>query len=201
MTSKATDVQWKDWFDLQSAAAQAWFKGGLETAIAMLDEFVNSEPPRVVKRQALGFRGSLHEENGEFQAAKSDFLAARELSEQPDFERYTLEESIAALCERLGSEEDIEFWILQALATAAADPRVSGGGALLRLLKHRGSLGFTDEEMRLVEKVVYQGWILLRVEGEPDLKHLVRTAKRLVRAHRGPFSADRPPTPAEPGAG
>lgn len=38
------------------------------------------------------------------------------------------------------------------------------------------------------------GLVIIR-EGEPDLDELEETARKLIEAQRGPFSADRPPTP------
>lgn len=190
-----TEEQWTAWFDLQRIATHVWFEGDLPQAIAMLDEFVASRPPSPIERQAVGFRGSLHEEAGDLQAAKEDFLTALELSEDRDFERYTLEESVAVISERLGDGVEAERWCMRALMTAAADPKTSGAGSLLRLLRLRGEQRLSSEEHQLAKKVVYQAWSLLRVEGEPDLSDLGATAKRLLKAQRGPFSADRPPTP------
>lgn len=161
----------------------------------MLDEFVASEPPLAVKRQAIGFRGSLYDEAGDLHAAKSDFLGALELSQDRDFERYTLEESVAAICQRLRDDVEAERWSLRALKTAAADPKTSGAGALQRLLRIRGDRALIETEQRLAERVVHQAWHLLRVEGEPDLADLEAACKKLMEAQKGPFSAERPPAP------
>jgi len=193
MTDKK--VRWAEWFELQRSATQVWFDGSLAQAIEMLDEFVASEPPQAIKRQAIGYRGSLHNEAGDLHLAKADYLAAWELSEEQDFERYTLEESSAAISERLGRSAEAEWWCRKALQTAAADPKTSGSGCLLRLLKLRGRKGLSDEEHHLAKKVVYQAWHLLRVEGQPDLTDLEATCRKLIEAQRGPFSAERPPTP------
>lgn len=195
MTPEPSEKQWAAWFDLQKIATHVWLEGDLPRAIAMLDEFVGTHPPKPVERQAIGFRGSLYEEAGDLEAAKADFLTAVALSEEADFERYTLEESLAAASERLGDDAEAERWCLSALRTAAEDPKTSGAGSLLRLVRLRDEQPLTSEERHMVKKVVYQGWSLLRVEGKPDLEDLTATAKKLLRAQRGPFSPERPPMP------
>jgi hypothetical protein len=185
------------WTEVQKAALR---EESVANGIAVVDDYLRAEPPLDLKRQALGFRGSLNEERGDLAAAKADFLAARELAEKADFERYTLEGSAAAVSQRLGQTAEAEHWCLEALKTAAADPTTSGASALLRLLGLRGDRGLREDEEPLVERVIYQASHLLRVEGEPDLEDLEGTAKKLIEAQRGPFSADRPPTPkAYPG--
>ncbi len=190
-----TDSEWLDWIDVQKAATRLWMQGDLEAAIAEIDCYLEQEPRLDLKRQAIGFRGSIREEQGDLAAARSDFSAALELSEEPDFERYTLLLSLGGVAERRGDFEEAENWFLAALQTAADDPKTSGAGGLLRLLRLRGRRGLTEQEHRLAEKVVHQGWSLLRVEGKPDCTDLSATAKKLIEAQKGPFSAERPPSP------
>lgn len=193
--ASATEEQWVAWFDLQQAATQTWFSGALPRAIKMLDEFLLTRPSLPIERQAIGFRGSLHEESGDLQLAREDFRAAVELCERPDFERYTLEESLAALSERLEDYIEAERWSLRALKTAAADPKTSGAGSLLQLLRLRSGQQLSRKERQIVKKVVHQAWSLLRVEGDPDFADLAATAGKLLNAQQGPFSGDHPPMP------
>jgi len=186
-----------EWTEVQKAALR---EKSVADGVRVIDDYLRATPSVAFKRQALGFRGSLHEEHGDLAAARADFLAARELAEEADFERYTLEGSAAAVSQQLGQLDEAEQWCLEALKTAAADPTTSGASALLRLLGLRGQRGLRNEEQPLIERVVYQAWHLLRVEGEPDLEDLEGTARKLIDAQRGPFSADRPPAPkAYPG--
>lgn len=191
----STENEWLAWIEEQKVATRAWLQSDLPGAIETIDRFLATNPPLDLRRQAIGFRGSLHQEQGDLAAAKSDFLAAQALAERADFERCTLEESAGDVSHQLGDIAEAERWYLEALRTAAADPRISGGGVLVHLLKLRGEKGLNEEEGRLAEKVVKQSWHLLGVEGEPDLADLQATAKKLIEAQGRPFSADRPPSP------
>jgi tetratricopeptide (TPR) repeat protein len=190
-----TDPGWLEWIEIQKAATRLWMQGNFEAAIGEINHYLAQEPRLDLRRQAIGFRGSIHEEQGDLEAARNDFSRAHELSEEPDFERYTLLLSLGGIAKRRGGFEEAENWFLTALQTAAADPKTSGAGALLQLLQLRGERGLTEQEHRLAEKVVYQGWSLLRVVGQPDLTDLIATAKKLIEAKKGPFSAERPPSP------
>lgn len=192
---EATDPGWLAWIEVQKAATRLWMQGDSEAAVGVIDRYLEQEPRLDLKRQAIGFRGSIHEEQGDLGAAKNDFSTAHELSEQADFERYTLLLSLGGIAERRGSFEEADSWYWAALQTAADDPKTSGAGGLLRLLRLRAQRGLTEQERRLAEKVMHQAWSLLRVEGEPDLRDLVATAKKLIEAQKRPFSAERPPSP------
>jgi len=137
----------------------------------------------------------ISQDRGDLHAAKADFIAALESASDRDFVRFELEDTIANVCGELDDSKSTEKWFVAALRTAAADPRVAGGGFLLRFLRFRGARGFSEEERRLVERVVRQSWHLLRVEEQPDLTDLEATCRKLIEAQRGPFSAKRPPTP------
>jgi tetratricopeptide (TPR) repeat protein len=192
---QATDSEWLDWIEVQKAATRLWMQGDSEAAVEVIDRYLEQKPRLDLKRQAIGFRGSIHEEQGDLEAAKNDFATAQELSEDTDFERYTLLLSLGGIAERRGFPVEADRWYVAALQTAAADPKTSGASALLRLLRLRGKGGLTEQESRLAEKAMHQAWSLLRVEGEPDLGDLIATAKKLIEAQKGPFSADRPPLP------
>jgi len=189
---QSTDDEWTEWVEVQKAALR---EGELSAGIGVVDAYLQAEPPLDLRRQALGFRGSLRQEQGALNSAKDDFLAARKLAEKPDFERYTLEQSAAAVSQELGQIEEAERWYLEAMKTAVDDPTTSGASALRRLLERRGDRGLSEEEGALAERVVHQAWHLLRLEGEPDLDDLEGTARKLIEAQRSSFSADRPPAP------
>ena len=193
---RASDSEWLQWIEVQKAATRAWIgSGDLSGAIAILDRFLTSDPPLDLRRDAIAFRGSLHQEEKDLRAATLDYLNALAIAEEQGLEHYSLETSLAEVCAQSGDRQGAERWCWAALKTAAADPRESGAGALLRLLGLRGKQGLRPEERPLVEKVVRQSWHLLRVEGQPDLEDLGATARKLIEAQKGPFSAERPPIP------
>ena len=191
----ASESEWLHWIEIQKSATQIWLQGRGSAAILELDRFLASDPPYDLRRDAIAFRGCIHEDEKNMTAAKADFLSALAIAEEHDLERYSIEVSLAGLCGSSGDLKEAEEWYLKALRTAASDPKTSGAGTLLHLLRLRGELGLTEEERRLVKIVVHQAWSLLRVEGEPDLSDLEGTARKLIIAQRGPFSAERPPAP------
>lgn len=193
--ANATDQEWLQWIEVQNVANRAWMQVGASAAIAELDRFLASDPPHDLRREAISFRGRIHEDRKDLEAAKADFSSALAIAEEHALERYPIEISLAGVCRRSGNLDEAEEWYSTALRTAAADPKTSGAGTLLWLLRLRGERGLTDGERRLARKVVHQAWSLLRVDGEPDLGDLEATCKKLIEAQRGPFSAERPPAP------
>jgi tetratricopeptide (TPR) repeat protein len=194
--AQANDDEWHNWIEVQKAAVQAWTSGeGVAAALSIFTGFLATGPPLDLQREAYSLRATLQQERGDLQAAKSDLLAALDRATAPDFVRCELEDSLGFVCFKAGELHEAEAWYLTALRTAAQDPRVAGGGLLLRLLRLRGEKGLSEDEQRAVRKVVYQSWHLLRLEGEPDLAELAATARKLVKAQRGPFSAENPPSP------
>lgn len=193
MTSeRASDGDWLLWIEVQKRATDEWSTGGIPAAVGIVDGFLSSQLPRDLKREALAFRAMLYEEQGDLTSAKADFLSAVALADEGHV-RCELEDSLGLISQRLGELEDAGRWFSSALRTAASDPRVAGGGPLLRLLKVRSEKELTEEEQRLAERVIRQTWRLLRIEGEPDLGDLEGTAQKLIEAQGGPFSAERPP--------
>ncbi len=201
MTMLATDAQWMEWIEVQKAATRTAFEEeNPAAAIAELDEYLAGEHPADLTREAVAFRATLHEEAGDLPAAKEDFLLALSFATEPDHVRFELQDCLAATSTKLGEAAQADKWYSAALRTAASDPRVAGGGFLLRFLRLRGERGLSEEELLIAKQVLQQSWHLLGVEGEPDLTNLKASAKKLVEAQRGPFSAERPLAPkAYPG--
>lgn len=191
----STEEERRRWIEVQKKATEAWISGDIDGALELVSQYLAGVQPPDQRRQAIAFRGDLYEENGDLEAAKNDFGLAHDLSEAPDYERYTLEIALGSVAKKMGHLEAAESWYLKALETAAVDFTTSGGTALRCLLELRGGLSLSDDERRLVEKVVRQSWHLLRVEGEPNLEDLEGTARKLIAAQDRPFSAERPPSP------
>lgn len=194
-TQTATDAQWDRWVEVQKQTTQTWFKGKASEAITIVSRYLDTVGPSDLRREAFGFRASIHQDQGDLLAAKADFLAALELAPTRDYVRCELEDSLGSVCQQLGEVEEADGWFLAALESAAGDPRVAGGGLLKRLLRVRGERGLTPRERNLAVRVVRQGWVLLHLEGEPELVNLVGAADALLKAQGHPFSADHPPSP------
>jgi len=187
--TQSTNEEWLSWIETQKKATEIWFAGDIAAAIELIGHYLSQSRPLDLSRQAIAFRGDLHEESGNLEIARASYLAARELSEKPDYERYTLELSLGSVAEKLGDRRSAGAWYLRALETAFLDGTTSGGSALLRLLELRVEQGLSEEERQLAENVVRQSWRLLGVEGEPSLEDLRRAARKLIEAQGRP----RPP--------
>lgn len=195
--SAITESEWQEWNEVQKAVTQAGLvEDDLSAAIAILNRFLADDLPAALRREVIALRGTLCQEQGDLESAKTDFLAAVRLAAE-GYVRFELEDTLAEISRKLGDIQDADNWYTAALETGASDPRVAGGGFLLRFLKFRGVRGLSHEEHQLAKKMAHQGWRLLRVEGEPDLGDLEGTAKQLVEAQRRPFTAERPPAPLD----
>ncbi|MEP7012084.1 MAG: hypothetical protein ABJC13_17300, partial [Acidobacteriota bacterium] len=146
--------------------------------------------PLDLERQAIGFRGDLRREQNELQGAREDFLLARSLSEEINFERFTLDLAIGVVSEQLGDTVEAERWFLSALKSAAEVPTTCGVSALEHLTLIRNSFDLRLEERTLAERVVAQGWQVLRLPGDPDLSDLWTAARQVLQAQGKPL----PPT-------
>ncbi len=178
----SNDREWMEWIEVQKTAARALVEDDLEEAISIVSRFLAADPPLDLERQAIGFRGSLHQERGDFESARTDFVAARALSEGPDFERCTLEESAGVASQQLGDRLEAERWFLEALKTATSDPKAGGGGVVLNLLNAKGDGNLTAEERALCENVIRGSWQILSLEGKPEVKDLAAGARKLLQA-------------------
>ena len=192
---ESNEAEWLAWIEVQKSAVTTCIEGDLTGAIKIVDEYLLSSPAPDLARQAIGYRGSLRETQGDLIGAEQDFRKAIEMSEHPDYERFTLEDSVAGLYERRGDLETAAWWYVRALETAAKDPTTSGATALRRLLRLRAPGALNQIEQSLAERVVRQAWHLFRLEGAPDFSNLAATLETIIKAHGRPFSADAPPSP------
>lgn len=174
------------WIEVQKKATEIWIAGDVAVAIGLINRYLKEAPSIDLRRRALAFRGDLYEDCGNLEAAKADLSSAHKLSNQPDYERYTIELSLGSIAEALGDPEAADSWYLQALETASVDATTSGGSAIRRLLKLRGERMLAEDERHLAERVIRQGWHLLSVEGEPDFQDLKGTARKLIEAQSRP---------------
>jgi len=186
---QSSEAMWQEWLEVQRRAVRAMARADLAAAIVEVEEYLRREPGADLRGEALGFRASLREDNGEFAEARQDLLAALSLSQTGSYQRYTLELALGNIEEKLGEHGQAASWYLQALATVAEDPTTSGGSALLRLLQLQGTHGLRPHDRTLADRVAQKSWKLLLLEGEPDLEDLTRTAELLVEAQGQPLPA------------
>ncbi len=179
---QSSEEKWREWIEVQKRAVRAMVQPDLGAAIDEVDEYLRREPEGDLRGEALGFRASLREDNGDLEEARQDLLAALSLRPPASYQRYTLELALGNVAEKLGECEEAASCYSQALETVANDPTTSGGSALLRLLQLRGEHGLKPDERVLAGHVAQQSWQLLHLEGEVDLEDLTRTAELLVKA-------------------
>ncbi len=185
--TNSTDAEFSRWTLVQLKAVELSRTSGLDAAIGEVNSFLAESPPIDLVRQALGFRGDLRSEQDELQAAREDYLVARSLSEEVDFERFTLDLALGGVSEQLKDMREAERWFLEAMKSAAEDASTCGVAALERLQRLRNSLELSLEERLLAERVVSQGWRLLRLPGDPDLSDLWASAQRVKEAQGKPL--------------
>ncbi len=183
----STDPECLRWTEVQTRVIELSRTSGFEAAIGEVNAFLGQSPPLDLERQAIGFRGDLRSEQNDLQGAREDYLIARSLSEEVDFERFTLDLAIGVVSEQLGDTVDAERWFIAALESAAEDPTTCGISALKHLSRLRNSFELSPEERRLAERVVAQGWRVLRLPGSPDLSDLWASARRVSQAQGKPL--------------
>jgi hypothetical protein len=182
----SSDAEWLKWIEVQKRATRSWLTGNISDAISLVTSYVESGPPLDLKRQAVGFRGSLHQEAGNLEEAKSSFVVALELSDTFDFERATLEESIAAISMQLGDANQAGTWYLRAIETARRDPLALNAASLLRFLAIREPMGLSRVEQELIEEVILAAWTFYRLPGHPNLSDLRSCVDLLGEAQEKP---------------
>ncbi|NJL28927.1 MAG: hypothetical protein HC897_14080 [Thermoanaerobaculia bacterium] len=176
---KAEDDQWAGWFEVQRKAVNHSINGSLRAAIEEVNGYLRMTSIRDIRRRAVGFRGDLWEESGDLAAAKIDFMAAHELSEDADYERYTLELALGCLNKKQKANSEAISWYLKALETANANPGISGVEALAEYVKLLDQEKPVQTERDLMWRVARKAWTLLKLEGAPNLDDLAATLKIL----------------------
>lgn len=156
-------------------------------AISIMDGILSHDLNSELRSEALSFRASISEEQGDFQNAKQTLLEARSFSEEGGYGRYTIELGLGGVSEQLGLMDEATSWYYNALLTCARGVNTSGGTALKHFLKLKNEDRLTGQERVLCAQVVEKSWKLLRLDGEPDLSNLRMTAEALIQAQGKPI--------------
>jgi hypothetical protein len=102
------------------------------------------------------------------EGAKQDLLDARILV-GPIYVRYVHELALGRLCETQGKESEAVSWYREALETCLQGAGISGGSALVGLLRLQSPQGLTPTDFDLYRRVAEQSWGVLRLPGRPNL--------------------------------
>jgi len=182
----SSDQAWSDWIEVQKRALRSLNESDTAAATAAVESYLERVEFDDLRSDALAFRASIHEQQGDSRKALEDLRAAHELA-RDSYQRYSLELSLGRLFEDLDRSQEALQWYFRALETATDHGSTAAGTALLRVLKIRGEKDLSPDERRLAEKSAKESWHLLRMKGEPDLQHLEKTALLLIEAQSRPL--------------
>lgn len=190
MLKQSTDGEWLEWISVQRKVLRFETVGWLDKAVEELDSFLRTRPKFDLASDALALRSVLREKQGERALAKADLLSAHALLPEANYQKYTIELSIGALCAKQNSTEEAVEWYFRALETASKDFGTSGGSALESLLELRSFASMDGDQQALCLQVVRQAWNLFGLAGEPDVTDLKRAARLLIEAATRPLKSN-----------
>lgn len=173
-----------EWERAERRIVHDWTTGAIADALQQIER-VLSQGDDEQRGRALMYRGSIHEESADWQAAKDDFLQAAAVLSPGAYPRYTAELSVGQACEKAGDTEEAVKWYRAALLTCAqADELFSGATATRALLAVVPELSPSDRE--LARTVTAKSWQVLELPNEPNLDDLVGTTEILMQRASNP---------------
>jgi hypothetical protein len=171
------------WLEVQRRAVTSAAQHRSQDAIDAVTGFLTTDLPPDLRAEVIAFRGNLHEESGQLESAKTDFIESHRLSSTPSYSRYTVELALGAICKELSSTTESRRWYGQALRTALDGASISGAAAILGLLNLEGDDRLSQEEKSLCESVATRSGEVLGLQGDVGLSNGLRgAAMALVRA-------------------
>jgi tetratricopeptide (TPR) repeat protein len=170
------------WVEVQRRAVAATAQNRTQEAIDAVTNFLTANLSPDLQAEVIAFRGNLHEESGQLENARADFLESHGLSSAPSYSRYTVELALGAVCRELGATPESRRWYEQALKTALEGDSISGAAAILGLLNLVGDDRLTQEERSLCESVVTHSSEVLGIIQEDLPNDLRGAAAALIRA-------------------
>lgn len=173
-----------EWDAAERGIVRAWTTGAVAQALQEIDRVLergNDEH----RGRALMYRGSIHEEASNWEAARDDFVQAVGLLSARSYLRYTAELSVGHACEKAGETQEAMEWYRAALRTCAqADELFSGATATKALLVLAPELSPSDRE--LARTVTAKSWQVLSLPNEPNLDDLVGMTEILMQRASNP---------------
>ena len=149
------------------------------TALAALDRFIDRpDVPAGLKSDALGLRGDLKRDAGDYQAARADLLLAHELAPM-GYLRYVHELSLASVYSAERNPSEALKWYRSALQTCLDADGVSAGTALRKVVALLGD-DISKGDMSLCRAAIARSWAVLGLPGEAatyDLATAITTIK------------------------
>lgn len=173
-----------EWDQAERSIVGAWTTGEVEQALREIENVLDRGTDEQRSR-ALMYRGSIHEEAANWQAAKNDFVQAVDLLRAGSYPRYTAELSVGHACENAGETHEAMKWYRAALLTCAqADELFSGATATRGLLALASELSPSDRD--LARAVTAKSWQVLNLPNEPNLDDLAGTTEILMQRASDP---------------
>ena len=134
-------------------------------ALAALDRFIDqSDVPPELRNDALGLRGHLRLDAGDYSGARADLLLAHTLA-PVGYQRYVHELSLAGVCHAERNPSEALTWYRSALQTCLDADGVSGGTALKNVVALVGG-DISQEDMALCRAAIARSWGVLGLPGE-----------------------------------
>lgn len=164
--------------ELQQRLMSAWHRGDLTSAFTEIETALREGTPEM-KGQCLFYQGMIREAEGSLDNAKRDWLEALQYAHEGTFLRYQLEYNVGDANERAGIPQEALSWYRAALTTCSRGDEFSGNKTLTAFLRLSGG-EIPPEDRVLVSSVAVKSWRVLELSGEPDLKDLTATVKRLT---------------------
>ncbi len=173
-----------EWDQAERRIVGAWTTGAVPQALEQI-ESVLAQGDNEQRGRALMYRGSIHEEAANWQAAKNDFIQAVALLSPGSYPRYAAELSVGHACEKAGETQEAVKWYRAALLTCArAEELFSGAAATKALLALAPELSSADRE--LARTVTAKSWHVLNLPNEPNLDDLAGTTEILIQRASNP---------------
>lgn len=163
---------------LLQTLTKAMNQGDLEQAVSEKDRVLSEGTP-AMKGQYLLYLGLTREQSGDLSGGRADWLDALAFADPGSFLRYSLEENLGRVCQKLAKPEEAQMWYRQGLRTCSDGDEFSGNTALTGFLElNEGKIPPADEA--LVVTVLNKSWRVLELPGSSDLTDLPGSIKMLA---------------------
>jgi hypothetical protein len=184
---KSSDGVQKDWLRIKDEVLQSIVNNDTGTALATLNGFIDqsglaAEP----KSDALGLRGDLRLDAGDYSGARADLLLAHGLA-SVGYLRYVHELSLGSVCRAERNLSEALKWYHSALHTCLDANGVSGGTALKHFVGLVGD-DISTEDMALCRAAIRRSWVVLGLPGEAATHDVAAAIMKIKEGETTPRS-------------
>jgi len=168
-----------EWDRAERTIVGAWTTGDVPLAMTEIENAL-IQGTGEIRGRALVYRGTIHEEGGNLDQAKADFIEAAGLFVSGSYAKYSAELSVAHVCEEREITDQAIRWYRRALQTCvdSTEP-FSAAVAARAFLRHSSPVSTPDLE--LLQSVTTKSWRALGLPNEPNLTDLAGTADLMIK--------------------